>query len=199
MRHLMVPVGEQQMRELFSFHAELVLRHVRASSLPMRLWGWEQTEDLIALSHKHRWSAKAYLVSRGLVKERGTGRWYILLFSRVFFVFMYSDESCRSSVRERRQAYFCIYFIVLGQISFCCVWYDLLLVCERYLGTLLYCATPLLNNKNACVHEQNNFTYICDKQKGGRRRYSVLQRDLPRVSGTHRERSHSGRAQDRRG
>lgn len=63
MRRLM-SAEEQQMREVFRFHAELVLRHVRASSLPMRLWGWEQTEDLIALSHKHRWNAKAYLVSR---------------------------------------------------------------------------------------------------------------------------------------
>eukprot|EP00903_Cladosiphon_okamuranus_P009694 g9223.t1 len=62
MRHLMVSAGEQQMREIFRFHADLVLRHVRASSLPMRLWGWEQTEDLISLSHKHRWNAKAYLV-----------------------------------------------------------------------------------------------------------------------------------------
>lgn len=62
MRDLMVPAGEQQMRENFRFHADLVLRHVRASSLPMRLWGWEQTEDLISLSHKHRWNAKSYLV-----------------------------------------------------------------------------------------------------------------------------------------
>lgn len=64
MRHLMQSAGEQQTREIFRFHAELVLRHIRASSLPMRLWGWEQTEDLIGLSHKHRWNAKAYLVSR---------------------------------------------------------------------------------------------------------------------------------------
>lgn len=58
----MVPLGEQQMRVVFNFHAGLVLRHLRASSLPMRLWGWEQTEELIALSHKHRWNVKAYLV-----------------------------------------------------------------------------------------------------------------------------------------
>ena len=58
----MVPLGEQEMREVFDFHSKLVLRHLRASSLPMRLWGWEQTEDLIALSYKHRWDAKAYLV-----------------------------------------------------------------------------------------------------------------------------------------
>ncbi|CAN0313200.1 unnamed protein product, partial [Ectocarpus sp. 8 AP-2014] len=38
--------GEQEMRENVRFHSELVLRHLRASSLPMRLWGWEQTEDL---------------------------------------------------------------------------------------------------------------------------------------------------------
>ncbi|CAM9514251.1 unnamed protein product, partial [Hapterophycus canaliculatus] len=67
MRHLMTAQsasGERQnnMRESFAFHAELVLRHLRASSLPMRLWGWEQTEDLISLSHKHRWNAKSYLV-----------------------------------------------------------------------------------------------------------------------------------------
>ncbi|CAM9396742.1 unnamed protein product, partial [Scytosiphon promiscuus] len=67
MRHLMTAhssTGERHknMRESFAFHAELVLRHLRASSLPMRLWGWEQTEDLISLSHKHRWNAKAYLV-----------------------------------------------------------------------------------------------------------------------------------------
>ena len=47
---------------MFEFHSKLVLRHLRASSLPMRLWGWEQTEDLIALSYKHRWDAKAFLV-----------------------------------------------------------------------------------------------------------------------------------------
>lgn len=79
MRHLLLPMGEQPMRELFTFHAELVLRHVRASSLPMRLWGWQQTEDLIALSHKHRWNAKAYLVSReawlkGETGQRGEGQ-----------------------------------------------------------------------------------------------------------------------------
>ncbi|CAM9124569.1 unnamed protein product, partial [Sphacelaria rigidula] len=44
------------------FHANLVLRHLRSSSLPMRLWGWEQTEELIILSHRHRWNAKAYVV-----------------------------------------------------------------------------------------------------------------------------------------
>ncbi|CAM9753939.1 unnamed protein product, partial [Ectocarpus sp. 13 AM-2016] len=54
--------GEQEMRENVRFHSELVLRHIRASSLPMRLWGWEQTEDLINHSHRHRWNAKAYLV-----------------------------------------------------------------------------------------------------------------------------------------
>lgn len=69
MRHLMVSAGEQQMREIFRFHADLVLRHVRASSLPMRLWGWEQTEDLISLSHKHRWNAKAYLVSQSVIRR----------------------------------------------------------------------------------------------------------------------------------
>ncbi|CAM9650657.1 unnamed protein product [Ectocarpus sp. 6 AP-2014] len=57
--------GEQEMRENVRFHSELVLRHLRASSLPMRLWGWEQTEDLINHSHRHRWNAKAYLVSPG--------------------------------------------------------------------------------------------------------------------------------------
>lgn len=64
------------MRQVFDFHAELVLRHLRASSLPMRLWGWEQTEDLIALSYRHRWNAKAYLVrkKRGMEgKETGKG------------------------------------------------------------------------------------------------------------------------------
>lgn len=60
----MVPLGELEMRQVFEFHSKLVLRHLRASSLPMRLWGWEQTEDLIALSYKHRWHAKAYLVRK---------------------------------------------------------------------------------------------------------------------------------------
>lgn len=59
------------MRDVFRFHAELVLRHLRASSLPMRLWGWEQTEELIALAYKHRWHAKAYLVR----KRRLLGWW----------------------------------------------------------------------------------------------------------------------------
>ncbi|CBJ33399.1 conserved unknown protein [Ectocarpus siliculosus] len=53
--------GEKEMRENVRFHSELVLRHLRASSLPMRLWGWEQTEDLINHSHRHRWNAKVYL------------------------------------------------------------------------------------------------------------------------------------------
>lgn len=66
--------GEQEMRENVRFHSELVLRHLRASSLPMRLWGWEQTEDLINHSHRHRWNAKAYLVSRRLGRGgRGGG------------------------------------------------------------------------------------------------------------------------------
>ncbi|CAN0284666.1 unnamed protein product, partial [Discosporangium mesarthrocarpum] len=51
----------------FKFHEALVLRHLRASSLPMRLWGWEQVQEIIHSSHQDRWQPKAYLVSvRGL-------------------------------------------------------------------------------------------------------------------------------------
>lgn len=69
----MAPMGEQWLREVFQFHAGLVLRHIRASSLPMRLWGWEQTEELIALSYKHRWNARAYLV-RQMEEKMEEGR-----------------------------------------------------------------------------------------------------------------------------
>lgn len=51
-----------KMRLIFRFVAELVLRHIRARSLPMRLWGWEQASRLIDLGLRHRWYFKAYLV-----------------------------------------------------------------------------------------------------------------------------------------
>lgn len=64
----MVAYKGDQMRLVFDFIAELVLRHIRAESLPRRLWGWEQASRLIDLGRRHRWYFKAYLV-----RNRETG------------------------------------------------------------------------------------------------------------------------------
>ncbi|CAM9345784.1 unnamed protein product, partial [Choristocarpus tenellus] len=63
LKKLLFPMGRDKAWEHFRFHEALVLRHLRASSLPMRLWGWEQMQDVIQSSHHDRWPAKAYLVS----------------------------------------------------------------------------------------------------------------------------------------
>lgn len=64
MRNLypMVAYKGDQMRLVFEFIAELVLRHIKAQSLPRRLWGWQQASRLIDLGRRHRWYFKAYLV-----------------------------------------------------------------------------------------------------------------------------------------
>eukprot|EP00752_Nemacystus_decipiens_P012357 g10954.t1 len=58
----MVAYRGDQMRLVFEFIAELVLRHIKAHPLPRRLWGWEQASRLIDLGRRHRWYFKAYLV-----------------------------------------------------------------------------------------------------------------------------------------
>lgn len=63
---MMIPMGEEQIRELFDFHKNLVLRFLAASSPRMRKWGWDQMDGLITLTHRHCCSPKAIRVSRGM-------------------------------------------------------------------------------------------------------------------------------------
>lgn len=60
--HLMTPMGEQQMRQVFDFHADVMMENFMASRIRRRVWGLEQMDRMIAMTLKHRWHVKAYLV-----------------------------------------------------------------------------------------------------------------------------------------
>lgn len=60
--HLMGPLGEQQMRQVFDCHAGVAMGKFMASFLRRRVWGLRQVDRMIAMTRRHRWNVTAYLV-----------------------------------------------------------------------------------------------------------------------------------------